>query len=541
MLAILFLGSLQTAQALEDDFELSLEGYYRMRSYTFKDLYEDYPGKSSYLSQRLRIQPEINFQDRAKLMFMTDILDDVVWGDNQSISSTALFSEIPSNTSEAGTSIDSFALKRAWMEIDLAVGKLRVGRQPSHWGMGLLANSGDGFDDPFGENHAGANFDRILFATKPIAVAQTLMGKTPADIPFYMGYAFDRLVEDPLIEYYGYECTKGIPADDEDYNPDCYNEEYDIGGSGETNLEHSYTDDSRQDTDRDGTWTLDNDDDVTEHVFLGIYKGENIDLFGSKGDLTIGLYGINRNQVESNSDVWIYDAYLYFLWKKIYMEGEILNIRGKSAAIALPGAINTEEGADPLTKDVDIWGYAARAGYKTPTVTAYFETGYASGDDNVADGLFTGRAIHPDYNVGLLLYDEVLDAVSAARWQGTASALASGGGVYNSRYIFPVVSTKVLGKFDLVGGFLKVWPDRPDGAVIQCAEGDDSECETYEATADHIGWEGNLALKGRLHEHFLFSFEGGYAEVTDRLKLDAAGLNPDGKFMTIQTRLAYEF
>ena len=29
---------------------------------------------------------------------------------------------------------------------------------------------------------------------------------------------------------------------------------------------------------------------------------------------------------------------------------------------------------------------------------------------------FTGRAIHPDYNVGLLLYDEVLDAVSA-RWQ----------------------------------------------------------------------------------------------------------------------------
>ena len=43
---------------------------------------------------------------------------------------------------------------------------------------------------------------------------------------------------------------------------------------------------------------------------LGIYKGENIDLFGSKGDLTIGLYGINRNQVESNSDVWIYDAYL---------------------------------------------------------------------------------------------------------------------------------------------------------------------------------------------------------------------------------------
>jgi hypothetical protein len=546
MLSLLLLGTFQNAYALEDDFTLSLEGYYRMRSYAFSDMYEEYPGKSKFITQRLRLQPEINFQDRAKFMFMTDVLDDVVWGDNQSIASTSLFAGDPSNTSSDGVSSDSFQLKRAWMEIDLAVGKLRVGRQPSHWGMGLLANSGDGFDDPFGENHSGANFDRILFATKPIAVVQTLMGKTPSEIPFYMGYAFDVLVEDPLIQYYGYECTKGIPADSPDYNSDCYNEDYDLAGTGETNLEHGYTDDSREDTQRDDTWTLDNDDDVIEHVVLAIYKGDNINLLGSKGDLTLGVYGINRIQTETNSDVLIVDAYVNFLWRKLYLESEVLNITGQSAAIALPGVINTEEGADPLTKEVDIWGYAARAGYKTPNLTAYFETGYASGDNNAADELFTGRAIHPDYNIGLLIYDEVLDAVSAARWQGTAKALASGGGIYNSRYIFPVVSAKFLGKFEAVAGYLKVWPDQPDGAVIQCVEGEESkgeavECETYEATASEIGWEGDLAIKAKLHEHFLFSVEGGYAQVTDRLKLDSAGLNPDGKFMTIQTRLAYEF
>ena len=35
----------------------------------------------------------------------------------------------------------------------------------------FFANHGNGFDDTFGENHTGATFDRIMFATKPIVVA----------------------------------------------------------------------------------------------------------------------------------------------------------------------------------------------------------------------------------------------------------------------------------------------------------------------------------------------------------------------------------
>ena len=58
------------------------------------------------------------------------------------------------------------------MEFKLPVGVMRVGRQESHWGMGLLANHGNGFDDLFGDNHWGATFDRIMFATQPLAIAQ---------------------------------------------------------------------------------------------------------------------------------------------------------------------------------------------------------------------------------------------------------------------------------------------------------------------------------------------------------------------------------
>ena len=148
--------------------------------------------------------------------------------------------------------------------------------------------------------------------------------------------------------------------------------------------------------------------------------------------------------------------------------------------------------------------------------------------------------------MGLLIYDEVMAAVTAQSWQGSAKSLASGGGVYNSKYIFPVFNYSFLPGWDLSLGYLHVWPDRPDGAIIQCAEGDslkgeDLDCPLYGSTASDIGWEIDFALKARFHKHILFSLEGAYAQVTDRIKLSNVGLNTEGKFSTLQTRFAYEF
>ena len=152
---------------------------------------------------------------------------------------------------------------------------------------------------------------------------------------------------------------------------------------------------------------------VTEHVFLAIYKGENVQMMGSRGDLTAGFYAINRTQEETFSNVWIYDAYLRFLWRGLYVEGEYLTIRGQSSAIALPGAYDpTKETDDPLFKDVNITGYVGRIGYVQNDWSAVLETGYASGDENVADGLFTGRPLSPDFNVGLIIYDQILAEAS---------------------------------------------------------------------------------------------------------------------------------
>jgi len=544
---MLFLfGLLSSAFAAEDDFEYSLEGYYRARGYSFLNLYADQEGPGSFVAQRLRLQPQLDYKDqsgvsRAKFIMMADVIDDVVWGDNQSLASTALFAGDPSNTGMNG-SLSGINIKRAWMEFDAKLGKIRVGRMESHWGLGLLANHGNGFDDNFGENHTGATFDRFFFATQPIKVVQTILKQDVQEIPFYMGYAFDRLVEDPLIQYKGYSCEEGIADGDPDFDPRC-----DSNGDGLTDLDHSYTDDSRTEDNRGSDWTFDNADDVTEHVFFAIYSNKETPIAGTNGELTAGVYAINRTQGETNSNVWIYDAYLRFLWNSIYLEGEYLTITGQSSAIALPGAYDpTSEAVDPLRKDVNIVGYVGRMGYKTKKLSAVLETGYASGDENVADGIFTGRPLSPDFNVGLIIYDQVLANASSKAWGSTAEALWSQGSVYNSRYLHPVISYSPKDNMEILLGYVHVWPDRPDGAIIQCAEGDmlngeALDCAQYGATADDIGWEIDVAFKTRLHNHILFSLEAGYAQVTDRIKLSNVGLNENGSFSTLQTRFAYEF
>ena len=71
--------------------------------------------------------------------------------------------------------------------------------------------------------------------------------------------------------------------------------------------------------------------------------------------------------------------------------------------------------------------------------------------------------------------------------------------------------------------------------------GEALDCATYGATAADIGWEIDFAFKTRIHNHVLFSLEGGFAQVTDRIKLSNVGLNENGSFSTLQTRFAYEF
>lgn len=517
-----------------DNWKFSLDGYYRTRGYVFAGLYEGQTKPGTFMTHRLRLQPQLNFEDRAKFFMTVDALDGAFWGDNASLASTSLFAGDPSATGYDGGEITPIQLKRVWMEFKIPVGVLRVGRQGSNWGMGALANEGNGFDDTFGENRYGSTYDRAIFATKPVTIAQTIMGKTGApEVPIIAAVGVDRLVEDPLIQYYGYECSD---SDAED-------------GCTDPNEDHGYSEERSADN-RQNTWWVDPNDDVWEMVYVLMYKGEGVKLSKTlTGDITAGLYGVNRRQKETESNILIVDGYVKSEIANTYFEGEIYHIGGTSRAITLAGAYDPTDTADPLLKDVDIWGYVARAGYQNETLTAYFEHGYASGDDKAADADFTGRAMNPDYNVGLILYEEVLARVTQETWSEEARGLWSSGGVYNSRYIYPTVKFRPLPNWEIVGAYLVAWPDKPDGSRIFCSEDDGIECAQYKATKDILGWEVDLAVKHKFHDHVNLSVEAGYAHATDRLPLQTTGLGYEtdddghiyGNYFTFQTRVAYEF
>ncbi len=515
-----------------DNWKFTLDGYYRTRGYVFADLYEGQAKPGTLLMSRLRLQPQLNFEDRAKFFVTVDALDGAVWGDNASLASTALFAGDPSVTGFTGSAVDPVKVRRAWMEFKVPVGLLRVGRQGSNWGMGLLANEGNGFDDGFGENNFGSTYDRAIFATKPVSIAQTILGKKGAkEVPLVVAVGVDRLVEDPLIQYYGYSCD----ADDyPDGDPRCA--EYEDHGST----------DERDTSQRSDTWWVDTQDDVWEMIYVLVYRGEGVQL-GKKtvGDITAGVYAVNRIQQETDSNVLIIDGYVKAEVLGGYFEGEILHIGGETRAITLASASDT----DPYYKNADIWGYVVRGGYQDETLTAFLEHGYASGDDDPTDDHFTGRPLHPDYNVGLLLYEEILARTTAYAWGPDAQGLWSNGGVYNSRYLFPNIRYRPLPPWELSAAFLIAFPDKPDGSRVLCADYDEVECVSTPASAKTLGWEIDAAVKHKFHDHINFTLESAFAHATDRLPLKAAGLgytvNKDGaevgNYFTIQSRIAYEF
>ena len=91
-------------------------------------------------------------------------------GDNARQASVPLFAENPSQTGIEGDERPSLFVRRLWLEVALPVGLLRLGRQASHGGLGLLFNDGNGFRNDFGDATGGTTFDRVVFATRPLTV-----------------------------------------------------------------------------------------------------------------------------------------------------------------------------------------------------------------------------------------------------------------------------------------------------------------------------------------------------------------------------------
>ncbi len=132
---------------------------------------------AQFTNMRFRMAPELHISDNLRILSQVDALDNVIFGSTpdslavkpsatgytqaglNAYAPLAVFSTTQGPpTSGVNSFSDSIAVKRVWAEYQTPLGQLRFGRMPNHWGLGMVANAGDGLDSDW-----QSTVDRIMF------------------------------------------------------------------------------------------------------------------------------------------------------------------------------------------------------------------------------------------------------------------------------------------------------------------------------------------------------------------------------------------
>ncbi len=192
-LALLVAVSIILFSSLSQALEFSAHGYYRIRLENDYNLdlqnknniaqgnqgSNDRVGDIFYGIQRFRLEPSIKVNDNISFHSQIDFLDDVTFGTNNT-KYLSVYSPLTgqinlpggngafgvtggaagdiTSGSQYGGSVN---FRRFYVDLLTPIGKFRLGRQPSNWGLGIFQNDGNDWDSLFGDT-----FDRFLYIGK---------------------------------------------------------------------------------------------------------------------------------------------------------------------------------------------------------------------------------------------------------------------------------------------------------------------------------------------------------------------------------------
>jgi uncharacterized protein (TIGR04551 family) len=381
-------------------------------------------------NMRFRINPELHISDNLRILSQIDLLDNLVLGSTPdgyanepagggSAASPAGYAVVArggysplgvfSTTQWApvagvNSPTNSITVKRVWGEYQTPVGLLRFGRMPNHWGLGMLANSGDGYDSDYGDTS-----DRIMFITGIKKYG------------LYAAGAWDFVNGGPINATPNQQ--QGQPTYDSQLN------------------------------------------NVNQWVLVVVRREDpelqKIDLAHGKVVINGGLYFVYRNQFLASDDpttgsnlyapqapsqainegfvrrgaqAGIPDLWLQFLYKKFRFEAEGAMIYGSLENIGTAGTYNYANPADPSNPGWQVreFGVATQSEFKAieDRLDIQFGFGWASGDPNQktlapigTDGLtppvtasrtFSEFAFNPDYRVDMIFYRNILTRVEGS-------------------------------------------------------------------------------------------------------------------------------
>jgi hypothetical protein len=404
-------------------------------------LVEDSIGQNAFVYQWLRATPRLQIRDTLEIVGQVDILTGVIAG------------ELAHGTSADATPRDdyngfgNFQPRWLYAQYRLPFGLVRVGQQPNHWGMGILANDGD---HPllFGDYRYGSISERILFATKP--------GGPDSD--FYVAVAGDLVFRDSNARLSrGQQAFQGVLAA-------FYEHGFNKLGVFST-LRHQQNDKTSGSDLFPYTDTIDALAVDLHGRFAVPVPGQDAFLFGeAEAAYIAGSTNILRtaDQARDSSTTSI----------RSYGGAASLGIVHRSWATgtwADVEAKNQEKReASAKATSLHYLGKASPRGVPYGDLVAQIELGYASGDADPYDGTQRRFVFDPNHKVGLLLFDEVLRfqtarsataatdplLTNANRPTPGVDLLPTNGGVAGAQYVNPTFIFRPRHFLDLKGGMV---------------------------------------------------------------------------------------
>lgn len=479
---------------LEEEAPLfELQGYYRVRANYFYNVGlekgdEDEEFINRFFRHRLRFEPTFNLSENVIFHAQLDAMDDQLWGANPG--------DVLSQTTA-----DPFAnmiVKRAWGEVTLPFARLDVGRMPSHWGMGLVANDGRGFRNIFGDAHGGSTADRIALATKPLG----------PDSNWIVAAIYDKMVADHPVALDGSPTPWVIGQPDRQASPENETAVDEIIGVLMYN---------------------------TDPLKFGVY---NVWRWESERGARAGRLDADGNLLDATSRVNITDAYFNMDLGLLYVETEHAWIYGNTNAIPIMQPVGEQGAAGQLFEvpfeeiDISQYGYAARLGINMFPYGAELEWGNATGDrQGFGDRVLRQFNFHPDYNVGLIMFqyanaafaaeglrdtlegldtleqEGLIPAEEAQRLRDVSDLGLTRGRVGNAFYINPKVRYEMLdGDLRATLGYL--WAQANAPRVLGALEGGEREFKNY-------GNEFDLAVDYDYTANLRLGFQAGWFRAGD--------------------------
>ncbi|MBZ0252993.1 MAG: hypothetical protein K8I02_06590, partial [Candidatus Methylomirabilis sp.] len=380
--------------------EFKVDGYDRLRYRWLRDESIRPVGKSAarssetdFLDHRLLLNPTLKITDAVTIKAQLRIFDNVITDSTDSVtpfivpSDPDTFRTPIDDVDREGEPIEDFQVERIWAEVMTPVGRFDFGRQSSQWGMGVLANAGNNLEwlwEGQGDDF-GSTVDRIRFTTR-------LGEQGPYLVPIY-----DRIVERGNVG--------GLQLAD-NLDPTAAT----LGGI---------------DT---------GSDDVHEFVVALYYPyGGAEDDFEAAG----GVYLVYRTQDGSDGDAFIEDIYGKVRYKGLTLSTELVWVQAQATVVdrtpTTGGDIDIRAqqwaGVARLDLEGDLGGMDAglrfEAGWASGPATDEFRAPIEGG--NVAllgDKLDQFAFWSPDYDVDIILFDEILGRVSNATYLKGVAHLA---------------------------------------------------------------------------------------------------------------------